>query len=257
MRSVVIGFIGVGLALSACGSSTDQRAATGGLTGAGVGAVVGGPIGAVVGGVVGAAGGAAAPEGADQVTASALHKERVAGRQALGRAGLGPQSSEEVKQAQGELQRQGLYNGEIDGIAGPETRQAVREYQQREGLQQTARLDRLTLQHMNIGSAAAQASNPQPASGTSTAPGSAGDQVTSQLQSAGYENVRNVHRRTDGSYSARADKDGQTFRLRVDPQTGQVTSRQVVAGNHASSGQSGTPPSPSNNPPSSDNRSTQ
>jgi hypothetical protein len=45
------------LSLGACGSNTEQRAATGGLGGVVVGALVGGPIGAVAGGAAGATAG--------------------------------------------------------------------------------------------------------------------------------------------------------------------------------------------------------
>ncbi len=54
------------LALAACGSSTEERAATGALGGAAAGAVVGGPPGAVVGGAAGAAGGTVLDEGVDE-----------------------------------------------------------------------------------------------------------------------------------------------------------------------------------------------
>jgi uncharacterized surface protein with fasciclin (FAS1) repeats len=53
------------LSLGACGGTTEERAATGGLGGAAAGAVVGGPVGAVVGGAVGATGGAVLDEGVD------------------------------------------------------------------------------------------------------------------------------------------------------------------------------------------------
>lgn len=59
------------LALAACGSNTEERAATGTLGGAVAGAVVGGPVGAVVGGAVGAAGGTALPKGADEYAGDA------------------------------------------------------------------------------------------------------------------------------------------------------------------------------------------
>jgi hypothetical protein len=52
--------------LAACGGSTEERAATGGLGGAAAGAVVGGPAGAVVGGAAGATGGAVLDEGVDE-----------------------------------------------------------------------------------------------------------------------------------------------------------------------------------------------
>ena len=54
------------LGLAACGSTTEERAATGGLGGAAAGAVVGGPVGAVVGAGVGAAGGVVVDEQAKE-----------------------------------------------------------------------------------------------------------------------------------------------------------------------------------------------
>lgn len=54
------------LGLAACGSNTEERAATGGLGGAAAGAVVGGPVGAVVGAGVGAAGGMVVDEQAKE-----------------------------------------------------------------------------------------------------------------------------------------------------------------------------------------------
>lgn len=50
MRFSAFGLCGIILLLSACGDTTGERAATGGVAGA----VVGGPVGAVVGGTVGA-----------------------------------------------------------------------------------------------------------------------------------------------------------------------------------------------------------
>ncbi|WP_411836756.1 hypothetical protein [Paracoccus sp. ME4] len=50
MKFVTIGLFGAALALSACGTTVGERAATGGLGGA----AVAGPAGAVVGGTVGA-----------------------------------------------------------------------------------------------------------------------------------------------------------------------------------------------------------
>jgi hypothetical protein len=54
------------LLLAACGSNTEERAATGGLSGAAAGALVGGPVGAVVGGAVGAGAGTALDKGLDE-----------------------------------------------------------------------------------------------------------------------------------------------------------------------------------------------
>ena len=165
------------LFLAACGSNTEQRASTGALTGIGVGAVVGGPIGAAVGGIVGGAGGAAAPEGADQIAHAAVNKEKSAGQQALNGAGLGPDSSSSqqassprVEAAQRELQREGLYRGKIDGIAGHETRDAITAFQQREGLPQTARLDNATMDRLNAASNNEATGSSQPPSSDMTPP---------------------------------------------------------------------------------------
>ena len=50
MRIRTIGLCGVILLMAACGDTTTERAATGGVAGA----VVGGPVGAAVGGTIGA-----------------------------------------------------------------------------------------------------------------------------------------------------------------------------------------------------------
>jgi hypothetical protein len=57
-------------------------------------------------------------------------------------------SQQEIKQAQTELKQQGLYNGAIDGIVGPQTKSAISQFQKREGLPQTASLDQQTLSHL-------------------------------------------------------------------------------------------------------------
>ena len=65
--------------LAACGGTTEERAATGGLGGAAAGAVVGGPVGAVVGGAAGAAGGAVLDEGVDEKIGEATASEATTG----------------------------------------------------------------------------------------------------------------------------------------------------------------------------------
>jgi TRAP transporter TAXI family solute receptor len=54
----------------------------------------------------------------------------------------------EVKKIQSALRDRGLYNGPIDGIAGPATERAIADYRQRYGLPQTAALDLETLQSL-------------------------------------------------------------------------------------------------------------
>ena len=81
-------------------------------------------------------------------------KSRNALNEASSGQALGPsllRSSEHlVRQAQSELKREGLYESRVDGIAGPETEQGIASFQQAEGLQQTARLDRATRDRMTI-----------------------------------------------------------------------------------------------------------
>ncbi|MDF1586170.1 hypothetical protein [Marinimicrococcus flavescens] len=62
MRVLVI-LPALALLLAACGESTEERAASGGLGGAATGAVLGGPVGAVIGGAAGAGAGTVMDEG--------------------------------------------------------------------------------------------------------------------------------------------------------------------------------------------------
>jgi peptidoglycan hydrolase-like protein with peptidoglycan-binding domain len=51
----------------------------------------------------------------------------------------------DVMEAQQDLRSAGLYKGKIDGIAGPETTQAVKNFQQKNELPQTGMLDQATM----------------------------------------------------------------------------------------------------------------
>jgi peptidoglycan hydrolase-like protein with peptidoglycan-binding domain len=66
-----------------------------------------------------------------------------------------PQMSQaEIRQVQERLQELGYYDGAIDGIPGPNTAEAMREYQQARGLPVTGRLDQETAQALQIGEVA-------------------------------------------------------------------------------------------------------
>jgi peptidoglycan hydrolase-like protein with peptidoglycan-binding domain len=110
MRMEVVGVVALGLLTAACASSRDRGTASGGLAGAGMGAGVGPAEG----------------------------------------AGPSRASTQPVRRAQSELKREGLYESRVDGIVGPETEQGIASFQQAEGLQQTARLDRATRDRMTI-----------------------------------------------------------------------------------------------------------
>jgi peptidoglycan hydrolase-like protein with peptidoglycan-binding domain len=161
MRIAIVGLAALGLALAACGSDTEQRAASGGLAGAGTGALVGGPIGAVAGAAIGGVGGAALDEGVDKKAERGI--EQAKGGDAGTSARSDRAGKDEIRRAQQALKAQGLYSDKIDGVRGPKTREALRQFQAREGLQQTARLDSATQQRLAASSA----------TGTTTGHGSA------------------------------------------------------------------------------------
>lgn len=61
---------------------------------------------------------------------------------------------QDIRQAQQQLQSQGLYKGRIDGVMGRATRQAVAKFQQQNNLPHTARLDQATLDRLTGGQGA-------------------------------------------------------------------------------------------------------
>jgi peptidoglycan hydrolase-like protein with peptidoglycan-binding domain len=92
-------------------------------------------------------------------------------------------SSAEIRQAQQQLQNQGFYHGQIDRIIGPETEQAIGQFQLKNGLRQTATLDHPTMDKLlgnSVGSQSSSApavfhgagatTNPQPAGSGSNMP---------------------------------------------------------------------------------------
>jgi len=86
MRQSHLAFGAATIFLAACGGTTEERAATGGLGGVAAGALVGGPVGAIVGGAAGAAGGAVMDEGVDEKISEAAGSEAGASRAAASRA---------------------------------------------------------------------------------------------------------------------------------------------------------------------------
>jgi hypothetical protein len=56
-----------------------------------------------------------------------------------------------VADVQSVLQEQGYYHGEIDGLVGPLTQEALAAYQANAGLEQTAAIDQPTLESLGVG----------------------------------------------------------------------------------------------------------
>ena len=77
-------------------------------------------------------------------------------------------SKDDIREAQLELRHSGLYNGSLDGVIGPQTKQALLRFQRDNGLEQTATLDGLTLVAMfgNIGTSQGSRMSPNADRGT-------------------------------------------------------------------------------------------
>jgi peptidoglycan hydrolase-like protein with peptidoglycan-binding domain len=182
MRIAVLSLAALGLALAACGNTDEKRAASGGLAGAGTGLLVGGPVGAAVGAAAGGLGGAALDEGAEKKAERAVsdikNGDRASPDMTAGSGASSPSSAKaktaDVRRAQEALKERGLYTAEVDGRMGPKTKQALREFQRREGLPETATLDNRTMQRLAGASPTRTGSATGGASTTASGGGSTG-----------------------------------------------------------------------------------
>ena len=75
-----------------------------------------------------------------------------------------------IKEIQTALQRQGAYDGEPTGKWDDATVEALRNYQDKNGLSPTGKIDALTLEKLGLGSATAGKSAPTPAASSPPAP---------------------------------------------------------------------------------------
>lgn len=62
----------------------------------------------------------------------------------------GNASAASVRRTQQELRSEGYYHGRVDGVMGPQTRQALRQYQRDHSLPANGRLTRPTAEHMGV-----------------------------------------------------------------------------------------------------------
>lgn len=86
-------------------------------------------------------------------------------------------TSSEIRQAQEKLQDEGLYHGKVDGQMGPETQQALRQYQEKNNLQATAKLDQETMNSL-LGPGAGQGSSMPNATTPTSGAGASGSNST-------------------------------------------------------------------------------
>ena len=113
----------------------DKATAIGAGSGAVAGAVVGGPIGAVVGAGIGAVVGHEGTDANGHVTANGSMR----------------MSDTKVRSAQTALNDRG-YSVGVDGRWGPNTESAVRDFQSKNGLTATGKLDSATLNALGVSS---------------------------------------------------------------------------------------------------------
>jgi peptidoglycan hydrolase-like protein with peptidoglycan-binding domain len=83
-------------------------------------------------------------------------------------------SSDSIKKAQSELKDEGFYKGEVDGVMGPQTREALRGYQREKGLTGDGRLTRETASSLGIAS--------KTGSGESDSPGEYFENAGSEIE---------------------------------------------------------------------------
>ena len=89
------------------------------------------------------------------------------------------ESSDDVRQAQTALKEKGIDPGPIDGIHGPRTSSALREYQKKENIKVTGRLDSETKSHL-MGQASASPSATTPSASPTTGTPSADKPTTAE-----------------------------------------------------------------------------
>lgn len=93
---------------------------------------------------------------------------------------------QQVKAAQEALKEKGFDPGPADGMMGPRTRAALREFQKKEGIQTTGRLDAETMSKLGVsGQAGAAADTGTPAASPQTGTGASGGGSKSGAGSSG------------------------------------------------------------------------
>ena len=144
LRSTVIGYASALVLVSTFASCatwesmdrSEKGTAVGATGGAIVGAAVGGPVGAAVGAGVG---GYTGHYEADEIAGNGTS------------ASLPPATSPTVRMAQQALNDRGYDAGTVDGVWGPGTANAVRRFQEAQGLPQSGTLDSQTLSALGVG----------------------------------------------------------------------------------------------------------
>jgi peptidoglycan hydrolase-like protein with peptidoglycan-binding domain len=89
-----------------------------------------------------------ASSGADQTTGTTGEHDRH--NQSMGDRGAKQGDTSRIRRAQEALKSEGHDPGPIDGVMGPKTQEALRQYQKQENLRQTGRLDQETMSKLGV-----------------------------------------------------------------------------------------------------------
>ena len=167
MKTGLLSAAALGLLLAACGTDPQDRttggAAAGAATGAAIGALGGPPgmlAGAVIGGGAGAVTGAVTePRDVNLGTPPWSNPEvRVPGTAGGGSSSARAAAADpRTRQLQQALNDRGFRAGTVDGIMGPQTRSAVREWQRSNNMEATGAPSSQMLSDLNIGSSSGMA----------------------------------------------------------------------------------------------------
>jgi peptidoglycan hydrolase-like protein with peptidoglycan-binding domain len=99
-------------------------------------------------------------------------------------------SADQVRQAQQQLKTAGLYQGSVDGIVGPETREAIGQFQAQKNLPRTGQLDSQTLAQLG-GQSSMDQQNSTTGYGSSSPNGNSGMTPGSGASSSGSNSWNN------------------------------------------------------------------
>jgi hypothetical protein len=175
MKAKLLSAAALGLLVAACGTNTSDRVGGGAAAGAATGATVG-----AVGGPVGVLGGAAIGAGAGAATGALTTPEqvnlgrpvwndpevRVGGRSPASGSSAsssgssysggsvssgGGRSSSNVREVQQALNSRGA-NVSVDGVMGPQTRNALMDFQRQNNIDATGRVDQRTASALGVSS---------------------------------------------------------------------------------------------------------
>ena len=91
-----------------------------------------------------------------------MQQEQAQQQQAQQQQGQQQSRSEAVKELQQALNDQGYSAGPVDGIMGPQTQSAVRNYQEAQGMQASGEVDQETLSSLGLSEASIAAFEEQP-----------------------------------------------------------------------------------------------